>query len=116
MMIFANNGHIAGKNIQNLHHFEGVYWATKGDWQPLRAAMEGSSFYHLPAAVRWFSDNIGYHHVHHLSPRIPNYHLKKCYDSVPALQAKAPLTMVKSLSCVRLKLWNEEQQKMVGFP
>ncbi len=98
------------------HQFEGGYWARKSEWEPLRAAMEGSSFYKLPAVLRWFSGNIGYHHVHHLSPRIPNYHLKKCYNAVPALQAKAPLTIAKSLSCVRLKIWDEERQKMVAFP
>jgi omega-6 fatty acid desaturase (delta-12 desaturase) len=98
------------------HQFEGGYWARKSEWEPLRAAMEGSSFYKLPTVLRWFSGNIGYHHVHHLSPRIPNYHLKKCYDAVPALQAKAPLTIVKSLSCFRLKMWDEGRQKMVAFP
>jgi hypothetical protein len=76
------------------HQFPGGYWARKGEWEPLRAAMEGSSFYKLPPLLRWFSSNIGYHHVHHLSPRIPNYHLKSCYDTVPALQAKVPLTIV----------------------
>lgn len=98
------------------HQFEGGYWARKGAWDPLRAAMEGSSFYKLPAVLRWFSSNIGYHHVHHLNPRIPNYHLQRCYDTVPALQARAPLTIVKSLSCVRLKVWDEERRKMVAFP
>jgi omega-6 fatty acid desaturase (delta-12 desaturase) len=98
------------------HQFKGGYWARKGEWAPLRAAMEGSSFYKLPAVLRWFSSNIGYHHVHHLSPRIPNYHLKKCYDTIPALQAKAPLTIMKSFSSMQLKLWDEEQQKMVDFP
>ena len=98
------------------HQFEGVYWARKNKWDPLRAATEGSSFYKLPAVLRWFSSNIGYHLVHHLSPRIPNYHLKKCYNAVPALQAKAPLIIVESLSCIRLKMWDEERQKMVAFP
>ncbi|MGB5424167.1 MAG: fatty acid desaturase [Desulfobacterales bacterium] len=98
------------------HQFPGGYWARKGEWEPLRAAMEGSSFYRLPPLLRWFSSNIGYHHVHHLSPRIPNYHLKKCYDAVPALQAKVPLTIVKSLSCVRFKMWDEKRQEMVAFP
>ena len=98
------------------HQFPGGYWARKGEWEPLRAAMEGSSFYKLPPLLRWFSSNIGYHHVHHLSPRIPNYHLKKCYDAVPALQAKVPLTIVKSLSCFRFKMWDEQQQEMVAFP
>jgi omega-6 fatty acid desaturase (delta-12 desaturase) len=98
------------------HQFEGGYWARKSAWEPLRAAMEGSSFYKLPTVLRWFSSNIGYHHVHHLSPRIPNYHLKKCYHTVPALQAKAPITIVKSLSYIRLKIWDEERQKMDAFP
>lgn len=98
------------------HQFPGGYWARKDDWEPLRAAMEGSSFYKLPRLLRWFSSNIGYHHVHHISPRIPNYHLKNCYDAVPALQNKAPLTAIKSLSCIRLNLWDESRQEMVAFP
>jgi omega-6 fatty acid desaturase (delta-12 desaturase) len=77
--------------------------------------MEGSSFYDLPAVLRWFSGNIGYHHVHHLAPRIPNYRLKECFDAVPALQAKRPLTIRKSLSGIRLKLWDEEHGELVGF-
>ncbi len=97
------------------HQFVGVYWARREEWDPLRAAMEGSSFYKLPGVLRWFTANIGYHHVHHLSPRIPNYLLKQCYETVPALQQKEPLTFLKSLSCIRLKLWDEEQKKLVGF-
>lgn len=98
------------------HQFTGGYWARKQEWDPLRAAMEGSSYYQLPAILRWFSGNIGYHHVHHLSPTIPNYRLKKCYDSVAELRNIKPLTFSKSLSCFRLKLWDEDQQKMVNFP
>jgi acyl-lipid omega-6 desaturase (Delta-12 desaturase) len=98
------------------HQFPGGYWARKGEWEPLRAAMEGSSFYKLPSLLRWFSSNIGYHHVHHLNPRIPNYHLKKCYDSVPALQTKAQLTILESFSCIQLNLWDENRQEMVSFP
>jgi len=97
------------------HQFEGVYWARKGAWNALRAAMEGSSFYKLPDVLRWFSANIGYHHVHHLGARIPNYRLKECFDAIPALQAKAPLTIRKSLSSIRLKLWDEDSKCLVGF-
>ncbi|WP_300458151.1 fatty acid desaturase [Desulfobacula sp.] len=97
------------------HQFPGGYWAHKNEWTPLNAAMEGSSFYRLPGLLAWFSGNIGYHHVHHLNPKIPNYSLKKCYDAVPALQAKKQLTMMDSLSCVRLKLWDEERQELVAF-
>jgi len=78
--------------------------------------MEGSSFYNLPNVLRWFSGNIGYHHVYHLNSMIPNYHLKKCFDSVPELRAKEPLTIKKSLRSHRLKLWDEDLHKMVAFP
>lgn len=98
------------------HQFEGVYWARKRDWDALRAAMEGSSCYQLPGMLRWFSGNIGYHHVHHLGARIPNYRLKDCYDAVPALRAKPPLTLWRSLSAIRLKVWDEERKKLVRFP
>jgi omega-6 fatty acid desaturase (delta-12 desaturase) len=98
------------------HQFEGVYWARRSQWDPVRAAMEGSSFFKLPSVLRWFSSNIGYHHIHHLNPGIPNYLLIKCYQAIPALQAKVPLTLTKSLSCYRLKIWDEKQQKMVNFP
>lgn len=97
------------------HQFSGVYWARKRDWDALRAAMEGSSFYRLPAVLRWFSSNIGYHHVHHLGPRIPNYRLKACYDAIPALQAKPPLTIAQSLGTIHLKLWDEARQELVDF-
>jgi len=98
------------------HQFPGVYWARKGEWKPLRAAMEGSSFYDLPVLLRWFSGNIGYHHVHHLSPRIPNYNLRRCYAGIPALMTKEPLTVSNSLKCTRLKLWDENRKEMVAFP
>ncbi|MFW6274332.1 MAG: fatty acid desaturase [Spirochaetota bacterium] len=97
------------------HQFPGVYWSRGQEWNPLRAAMEGSSFYKLPEVLRWFSSNIGYHHVHHLSPRIPNYLLKQCYEAVPQLQSKTPLTFRKSLACIRLKLWDENRKELVGF-
>ncbi len=98
------------------HQFDGVYWSRKKDWDALRAAMEGSSFYKLPAVLRWLSGSIGYHHVHHLGPRIPNYRLKECYDAVPALQARTPLTFWESLSSASFKVWDEDNRKLVGFP
>jgi omega-6 fatty acid desaturase (delta-12 desaturase) len=106
-----------GISIFYLHHqFEGGYWARKGDWTPLSAAMKGSSFLKLPAVLNWFSSNIGYHHIHHIDPVIPNYRLRECYNAVPALQAKAPLTITNGWTCYRLKLWDEDLQKMVAFP
>lgn len=97
------------------HQFEGVYWARRKEWDALRAAMEGSSFYALPSLLRWFSANIGYHYIHHLNARIPNYMLKSCYEAIPALRDKRALTIRRSLSSVQLKLWDEERQKLVGF-
>jgi acyl-lipid omega-6 desaturase (Delta-12 desaturase) len=97
------------------HDFPGVYWARQATWDPVRASMEGSSFYKLPAVLNWFTGSIGYHHVHHLGPRIPNYRLKACYAAVPALQARAALTVAQSLTCVRMNLWDEERQEMVPF-
>jgi len=97
------------------HQFDGVYWARKGDWDALRAAMEGSSFYKLPTVLRWVSGNIGYHHVHHLGSRIPNYRLKDCYEAILALQAKPPLTLWDSFSTVRLKVWDEASHRLVAF-
>jgi len=98
------------------HQFEGVYWARRRDWNPLRAAFDGSSFYDLPPVLRWFSGNIGYHFIHHLRPRIPNYRLKACYEAIPELRSKKPLTLRESLRTPRLKLWDEERQRLVGFP
>jgi acyl-lipid omega-6 desaturase (Delta-12 desaturase) len=98
------------------HQFEGGYWVRQDKWDPIRAALEGSSFYQLPAVLRWFSGNIGYHHVHHLGPRIPNYRIPECFSAVPELQAKQPVALAQSLSFVRLKLWDETLQKLVPFP
>ena len=97
------------------HQFKGVYWARRKEWDALKAAMDGSSFYKLPPVLRWFSGSIGYHHVHHLGPRIPNYRLKECYDAIPALQAKQPLTIRQSLSAIWLKIWDEEHRQLTGF-
>ncbi len=97
------------------HQFEGVYWARHGDWDPMRASLEGSSFYKLPKVLQWFTGNIGLHHVHHVQPRIPNYNLQQCYDDTPALQAVEPLTIRTSLKSLWLNLWDEERQELVGF-
>jgi omega-6 fatty acid desaturase (delta-12 desaturase) len=98
------------------HQFPGVYWARRAEWDGLRAAMEGSSFYKLPAVLRWFTGSIGYHHVHHFGPRIPNYRLKECYEAIPGLQAKPPLTLMRSFAAIRLKVWDETRRALIGFP
>jgi omega-6 fatty acid desaturase (delta-12 desaturase) len=97
------------------HQYEGVYWARQKEWNVVRAALEGSSYYRLPKVAQWFTGNIGLHHIHHLRPRIPNYRLQQCYDAVPEMQAVRPLAFLKSLKSLRLNLWDEDQQKLVSF-
>jgi len=97
------------------HTFDGGYWTRNGEWDPRQAALEGSSFYDLPAALRWFTANIGYHHIHHLSPRIPNYHLRAAHAAAPGFPGLRRLGIRESLACARLKLWDEKQQRMVDF-
>lgn len=97
------------------HQFEGVYWAHQDEWDPARAAMEGCSYYRLPKVLQWFTGNIGLHHVHHILPKIPNYRLQESYDSTPAVQKVRELTFLKSLRSLRLKLWDEEERRLVGF-
>lgn len=97
------------------HQFQGVYWARHAQWDPWRVAMEGASYYALPGALRWISGNIGFHHVHHLRPAIPNYNLQPCHQQVPQLQAVRHITLGGSLECLGLDLYDEEQRKMVSF-
>ena len=97
------------------HQFQGVYWARGAEWDFVRSAMEGSSYYKLPRVLQWFSGNIGLHHIHHLQPRIPNYHLQRCYEEVPAMQAVKPVTLRTSLKSLFLNLWDEEKQQLVSF-
>ena len=97
------------------HQFEGVYWAHQDEWDPVKAAMDGSSHYKLPRILQWFTGNIGQHHVHHVLPRIPNYKLQESYDSTPEMQTVPPLTFLNSLNSLKLHLWDEERHKLVGF-
>ncbi len=97
------------------HQFEKDYWARHEDWDPIRASLEGSSYYKLPRILQWFTGNIGLHHVHHARPRIPNYNLQRCHDTFPALHNVRPLTLWTSLKSLRLHLWDEASQQMVGF-
>lgn len=96
------------------HNFEGTYWTRQGQWDFLNAALKGSSYYQLPRVLQWFSGNIGFHHIHHLSPRTPNYLLEKCHRENPTFQIP-PLTIRRSLKSLFYRLWDEETQQMVGF-
>jgi omega-6 fatty acid desaturase (delta-12 desaturase) len=97
------------------HQYEGTYWQKTEKCDFLTAAIDGSSFYRLPRVLQWFSGNIGFHHVHHLSPRIPNYKLEKCHNAFARLRQVRPLTLRDSMVSARLRLWDEEKQQLVGF-
>ena len=97
------------------HQFENTYWARHEEWSYVRHALEGSSFYKLPRILQWFSGSIGFHHIHHLSPRIPNYNLQKCHESHPMFQAVKHVTLWSSLESLGYRLWDEEHKKLVGF-
>ena len=97
------------------HQFQGVYWARQGEWDFIRASLEGASYYRLPKPLQWVTGNIGLHHLHHLHPRIPNYRLQEAYDATPAVQEVTPLTLRTSLASLRLNLYDEERKRMVSF-
>ena len=97
------------------HQFEDVCWARHGEWDYATAALQGSSFYRLPKILQWFSGSIGFHHIHHLDPRIPNYNLEKCHQAVPLFQAVKPVTLSSSLKSLTFRLWDEQRQKLVGY-
>lgn len=97
------------------HQFEGVYWERGEDWDYTEAALKGSSFYKLPKVLQWFSGNIGFHHIHHLSSRIPNYNLERCHRSHPMFQEVKPITLCSSLKSFTFRLWDENRRKLVGF-
>ena len=97
------------------HQFEGVYWERAEGWDYTTAALKGSSFYKLPRILQWFTGNIGFHHIHHLSPRIPNYRLEQCHRAHPLFQTVKPVTLCSSLKSFTFRLWDEQQRKLVGY-
>ncbi len=97
------------------HQFEGVYWQRHHEWDYTRAALAGSSYYKLPRILQWFSGNIGFHHIHHLSPRIPNYYLEKCHEADPLFQRVATITLVSSVKSLTYRLWDEGNRRLVGY-
>jgi len=97
------------------HQFENTYWEHKAEWDFAEAALQGASYFKMPRVLQWFSGNIGLHHVHHLSSRIPNYALQACHDENPELQKVSTITLLSSLKCISLRLWDEETQRLVSF-
>jgi len=96
------------------HNFDGVYWERHDDWDFVKAGLEGSSFYKLPKLLQWFTGNIGFHHIHHLSPRIPNYKLERCHRENPIFQVQ-PITLLTSLKSLTYRLWDEKGRQLISY-
>ena len=97
------------------HQYEDVNWTRSGNWDYKEMALHGSSFFKLPAILRWFSGSIGFHHVHHLGPTIPNYNLLKCHRENTLFQEVKPITLMESFRSLKLRFWDEERQKIISF-
>ena len=97
------------------HQFEDTFWEHNDGWTFQEAALHGSSHYDLPAVLRWFTANIGVHHVHHLSNRIPYYRLPEVLRDHPQLAAVGRLTLLQSFGCVRMVLWDENRRRLTSF-
>jgi omega-6 fatty acid desaturase (delta-12 desaturase) len=97
------------------HQFRHVLWTNSDNWNYKTVALKGSSLFRLPWILNWFTGNIGYHHIHHLSPLIPNYNLKKCHDENRMFQDIKPITFFSAFESLSLRLWDEERQLLVKF-
>jgi len=98
------------------HRFEEAQWARQADWNPLHASLEGSSYLKLPRLLQWFTGNIGFHHIHHLSARLPNYRLQACHEARPELSRVTTLTLRDAFTAPFFALWDEEAGHMVRIP
>lgn len=97
------------------HQYENVYWARHEEWDYATAALYGSSFYKVPRWLQWFTGNIGFHHIHHLSPRIPNYKLESCHYENAMFTEIEPMTLRTSLKSLHIRVWDEDRHKMIGY-
>lgn len=97
------------------HQFEDSYFENESDWSYVMAAVEGSSYYKLPKVLQWITGNIGFHHVHHLSPKVPNYNLEKAHNATPPLQKATTITIKTSLKALNFRLWDEENKCFISF-
>ncbi|MFY4774998.1 fatty acid desaturase [Metabacillus sp. RGM 3146] len=97
------------------HQFEDSYFVDGDKWDYVRAAVDGSSYYKLPKVLQWITGNIGFHHVHHLSPRVPNYKLEEVHESTLPLQQASTITLGTSLQSIHFRLYDEKKKTFVGF-
>lgn len=97
------------------HQYDDTYWRPEKEWDFARACLKGSSYYKLPKILQWFTGNIGFHHIHHLNSRVPNYNLERAMRENPIFQDVYTLTLWESLRCARLALWDEQRKTLVTF-
>jgi acyl-lipid omega-6 desaturase (Delta-12 desaturase) len=97
------------------HQFEDAYWTPHTDWDYVEAALRGSTYLRLSPVLRWFTGSIGLHHVHHVAPKIPNYRLQACHDANELFQHSPVVTLRSGVAALRLALWDEDRQRLVGF-
>lgn len=95
------------------HRGERIRWARHDGWDPTSAALQSSTCLRLPAVLQWFTGNIGFHHVHHLNPRVPNYRLQECHQAIAALRDVPGVSFAQGLRALRFILWDEDRDKMV---
>jgi len=97
------------------HQFEDVIWSRQDEWDYKRMAMEGSSFLKFPRILQWFSGNIGFHHVHHLGPKIPNYNLERCHKENEVFAKIKPITILPGIQTLKFRLWDEKANRLISF-
>lgn len=98
-----------------MEYHTGQGWARSGDWDYVTAALQGSSYYKLPEILQWFSGNIGFHHINHLNPSIPNYHLERCHRSNRLFEEMKPLILRSSFKTLCDRLWDESGRHLISF-
>ncbi|AOM81449.1 fatty acid desaturase [Salisediminibacterium beveridgei] len=97
------------------HQFEETYFEHDEEWSYVQAAIDGSSYYQLPKILQWLTGNIGYHHVHHLSPRVPNYKLSEAHEATPPLHHATTITLATSVKSLKYRLWDENQKEFITY-
>lgn len=97
------------------HRFEGALWVRQSAWNATSASLGGASFLYLPKVLQWFTGNIGFHHIHHLNPRVPNYRLQECHEAVPLLASVPTLGLAAGIRSLHLALWDEDRGRLVRF-
>ncbi len=97
------------------HQFRHVIWTDTGNWDYMTVALKGSSLFKLPGILNWFTGNIGYHHIHHLSPAIPNYNLRRCHRENSIFREVKPITFMSAFESLLLRLWDEKRGMLITF-